>query len=77
MDSEFVSYGPEFVDLGHIAAEAWLQGHSFPSSSHRASISRGLITAIFKAYRQSGGAVDLQNIIYYIMGHVICFIGMF
>ncbi|KAF3937486.1 hypothetical protein ABW19_dt0206529 [Dactylella cylindrospora] len=71
IDWEFATYGPPFLDLAHFAAEVWLAHNFIPSSS--IGLKR-LVAALFKSYREQGGTIDLKRVIYYIGGHITCFI---
>ncbi|TAQ85820.1 hypothetical protein B7494_g5860 [Chlorociboria aeruginascens] len=75
IDWEFVTYAPRYLDLAHFAAECWLYNHFYPSTSCGGSIYQQLTSSLFKAYRTSGGTIDVQRVIYYIAGHVGCFLG--
>ena len=62
------------MDLGHFAAEAWLYDHFYPAAEGSLTFSRQLTSALFQSYRAAGGSVELQPIIYYMAGHIGCFL---
>jgi len=75
IDWEFATCGPTFVDLAHFASEAWLQNRFNPTVSLVLSANCRILVGLFKSYRASGGFLDRRKLVYYIGGHICCFLG--
>ncbi|KAH8689274.1 hypothetical protein GQ44DRAFT_765574 [Phaeosphaeriaceae sp. PMI808] len=66
LDWEFVTFAPAYIDLAHFAGEAWLYD-CFGAPSEAWS---ELASSVFNAYRNDGGTIDMQRVVYYIAGHI-------
>jgi hypothetical protein len=74
IDWEFATYGPAFWDLAHFAAEAWLYDRFNLSLDKTESLYHRLTVSMFRAYLKAGGKIDMNSVLYYIAGHVCCFL---
>ncbi|RYP91024.1 hypothetical protein DL770_002854 [Monosporascus sp. CRB-9-2] len=74
-DWEFATCAPTAFDLAHFAAELWLDARfNSQQGSQHGPLSQALLSAMFSSYRGSGLDIDMQKIIYYLAGHVCCFV---
>ncbi|RYP50786.1 hypothetical protein DL768_003784 [Monosporascus sp. mg162] len=74
-DWEFSTCAPTAFDLAHFAAELWLDAR-FNSEQRfqHGPLSQALLSAMFSSYRESGLDIDMQKVIYYLAGHICCFL---
>ena len=67
-------HAPAYYDIAHFVAEAWLYDRFNPPSPGSKSIYTHITRSLLTSYRSRGGTVDLQSALYYVAGHIICFL---